>query len=648
MRRLAALLLLTLLVAPAASAATRTVAVLPMTKGAGGPELDGFGSALADMMVTDLTLAPELQLVERQRLADLLAELELSETDFIDEASAQKMGRGLGAEMVVVGSFSVLKDRLVIDCRIVAVATGAVIKAARAEGEVGDFVSIEKEVVEALVDGLDVELGRAERRKLLLQAPTEDFEAFASYGRGVKAKAEGKVDLAREAFAEALQRDPEFARAAEELAALATMVRTERSKERERRADARTQTLYGALEQLPSELDRGKSFEDTRESLMDLSLRLALLRSSKQHCARYEEMVHLLERRKGQVDSWWMELPGEGRQRYERADDLMEARAAQLGLTGEGTWYGSRPGEAMHNGGMHADSAPGMLLSRNMQPEKFSDTVIASMERCFPPEVRTAKWDELQRMAKRWDWLDEPLYRQWGGGEVTVTARDSMELYAALLRATHQGVDADVTRRTEVVLARHPEGDVDRSQVLSRIQGIVSAGQSFERRHASRLGLPAEVLAGVVRAMKQGDAELLRLDVPLCSKLVERRLDRIDKELERYEEKRTSDTERDRLDAGTSLGGFVAPLVIARCLVGDEEPLKPEEALPAIAEALVRRHPGTLDDERCAEGIGKLAEAVNDEAQERLMAQGEEMRIYTVEGLLHQLHSLHSRRCLVP
>ena len=648
MRKLPILLLLILLASPAASAATRTVAVLPLTKGAAGPELDGFGSALADMMVTDLSMVPDLQLVERQRLADVLAELELAETDFIDESSAQELGHGLGAELVVVGSFSVVQGKLVIDSRIVAVATGAVLRAARAEGEVVDFVSIEKDVVEGLVDGLQVELSRAARRRLLLQAPTEDFEAFASYGRGVKAKQEGKVDLARAAFEDALRRDPEFARAAEELAALASMVRTERDRERERRADARTQTLYRALQQLPAETTRPSRFEDTRESLMDLSMRLDLLRASKQHCQRYEEMLHFLERRDGRVSTWWIDLADDPRDRFERAERMFEARAAELGVSGEGTWYGTRKGDAMHSGGMHVDSAPGMLLSRNMSPEKFSDTVVHALERCFPPEVRVTKWDEVRGLAEGWDFLDEPLFKIYGGGTVTVTPRDSMELYAALLRAAHQGVDGEVTRLTEGVLARHPEGDGDRGRVLSRIQEIVNAGQARERRIAGRLGMSPEALAGATRAVANADAGLLRMDSPLCAKLVERRQGRVEDALERFEELHASDDERDQLRAGSGLGTLLAPLVIAGCLGGDQEPLVPEEAFAAIRDALDRRHPGTLDDEGCGEGIEELGEAVNDEAQERLMALSPEMRIYTVEGVLHQLHSLNSRRCLVP
>jgi hypothetical protein len=130
--------------------------------------------------------------------------------------------------------------------------------------------------------------------------------------------------------------------------------------------------------------------------------------------------------------------------------------------------------------------------------------------------------------------------------------------------------------------------------------------------------------------------------------MVERRKDRTDDELERYEERRTSDRESDRLDAGVSLGSFLAPLVIAGCMGGADQPLKPEEALPAIRQALQRRHPGTLDDEACGESVEEFGGYVDDAAQERLLALGEHMRIYTVEGLLHQLHSLHWRRCLVP
>lgn len=643
------IVLVTLMLAPAASAATRTIAVLPLTRGAGGPELEGLGSALADMVVTDLSAVPGLVLVERQRLSDVLSELELAETEFIDESSAQEMGRGLGAEMVVVGSFTALEGQLVIDVRLVAVATGVVVKAARSEGVLSDFVSIEKDVVEGLVEGLEVELSRSEQRLLLLQAPTEDFEAFASYGRGIKARQDGDLDAARAALEEALQRDPEFARASEELASLAARIQDAQTHERARAADARTATLYGALEQLPAETTRDPGFEDTRESLMDLSLRLYLLSRSEQHCQRYEEMMHLLERHEGMTRDWWSDLPAEDpRERFEKAEEMIEARAAELGLTGEETWFGTRSGEVMRRAGMELGPAAELLVARNLKPEAFSESLVYTMERCFPPETRMARWDEMHRRADAWGVLDDPLYKKYGGGEVTVTPRDSVELYAALQRATHVGVDAQVTRTTEGVLARHPEGDPDRSSVLGRIREVVDAGAARERRIAGQLGMPRAALVGAAQAVKARDAALIRMDVPMCAAMVERSEGQVDNALGRYEELLANDDERRRLDAGVGLGGLLAPLVLARCFAGDEEPLAPAEVYPAIREALDRRHPAKIEDEACADAIEEVGKYVNEDAEAQLLSYNEDMQGHVVMGMLYQLYSLHSRRCLVP
>ncbi len=369
----------------AAAESPRTVAVLPMAKGAGGPELDGFGAALADMMVTDLSTVPGLLLVERQRLADLAAELELGESDFVDPASAAQLGHGLGAQLVVVGTFTALEGQLVIDTRLVEVETGAVIKAARSEGAVAEFVGIEKDVIERLVDGLEVQLSMSERRVLLLQTPTEDFEAFASYGRGVKAKQDGEIETARAAFEEAIRRDPDFALAATELAALAARTEQAQTSERERAADTRQSTMYRALEQLVPETARADGFRDTRESMIDLAIRLDLLRASDQDCARYDEMRHLLVRTGGDVPGWWDDLDPDPRRNYKEAEALMDARAVELGLVGPETWYGTRKGEAMHRGGTALGKGPKLLTARNLQPESFSDSIVHSLERCFPP-----------------------------------------------------------------------------------------------------------------------------------------------------------------------------------------------------------------------------------------------------------------------
>src|SRR5688572_356529 len=162
-----------------------TVAILPLTKGAGSEEYAGLGKALAGMITTDFSAVEEIQLVERDRLDELLKEINLTKSGYLEEKTAQKLGKGLGAGYLVTGSYSVVAASFLMDARIVAVESGKIVKAANAKGTVEDFVAVEKALVEDLLNGLSVKLSSAERRKLIVQAPTESFPAFKAYGEGL-------------------------------------------------------------------------------------------------------------------------------------------------------------------------------------------------------------------------------------------------------------------------------------------------------------------------------------------------------------------------------------------------------------------------------------------------------------------------------
>ena len=88
------------LVFAAALAAPRppTVAVSYFDNNTGQAEMAPLAKGLADMLITDLAAVPGIQIVEREKLNQALAELQLSRSRFIDPATAQKLGRGLAAQ----------------------------------------------------------------------------------------------------------------------------------------------------------------------------------------------------------------------------------------------------------------------------------------------------------------------------------------------------------------------------------------------------------------------------------------------------------------------------------------------------------------------------------------------------------------------
>jgi TolB-like protein len=193
----------------AAAPAPRTVAIAYFENDSGQPELDPLRKGLADMLITDLAGIGSLQIVEREKLNAVLAELKLGASKFIDPKTAQRLGRGLAAEYIMTGSYLVQGEAMRIDARVVQVATGKVAATEKVDGRKDDFFSLEKDLVDALVRTLEIKLTAAERGKLRANA-TQSWAAWARYSAGLDARDRGDEAEARRQFQAALDADPNY------------------------------------------------------------------------------------------------------------------------------------------------------------------------------------------------------------------------------------------------------------------------------------------------------------------------------------------------------------------------------------------------------------------------------------------------------
>ena len=155
--------LLGLLTVATAFAAELVVAVNYFDAHSIRPDLEPLGRGASDMLVTDLGSAPGLRMVERARLSEVLAELDLARSGFVDPATAQRLGKGVGANVIVVGSITVAIEGMRLDARAIDVATGEVRASAQATGKDEEFFKLEHEVAEKLLAGLGVKTDVAER-----------------------------------------------------------------------------------------------------------------------------------------------------------------------------------------------------------------------------------------------------------------------------------------------------------------------------------------------------------------------------------------------------------------------------------------------------------------------------------------------------
>lgn len=204
----AAVVLVTAGLAPA-RAAGRTIAIAYFDNNTSSAELEPLRKGLADMLITDLANVASLQIVERDKLNQVMGELKLSQTKFIDPKTAQKLGKGLAAQLIMTGGYVISGDDMRIDIRIVEVTTGKVVTSDKVEGKKDDFFALEKDLVDLLIKTVDVKLSTSERSKLRSNA-TQSFDAWRKYSLGLDAKDRGDAEEARKQFQAALDADPSY------------------------------------------------------------------------------------------------------------------------------------------------------------------------------------------------------------------------------------------------------------------------------------------------------------------------------------------------------------------------------------------------------------------------------------------------------
>ena len=92
----------------AAAPRPRTVAVFPFRLISDNQDLLPLQVAMADMMITDLSLSNALTVLERTQIQSLLDEMALSETGYTASATGARAGRLLRSEHVVQGALTTL------------------------------------------------------------------------------------------------------------------------------------------------------------------------------------------------------------------------------------------------------------------------------------------------------------------------------------------------------------------------------------------------------------------------------------------------------------------------------------------------------------------------------------------------------------
>lgn len=186
----------------------------------GGQAYTPFVKGLTAMIMTDLSKAPQLKVVEREKIQALMREMQLARLGVVDPKTSVDMGRMLMAGKITSGSMNMSEATdLAIQAMVSDTEHAKTIGNVTSKGDPKRFFELEKEIVLGLLKVLGIAEEKLDPnvRALIRKEHTKAIDALISYGNGLQYLEEKNFGPARAAFIKALEIDPNFDLAREAL-----------------------------------------------------------------------------------------------------------------------------------------------------------------------------------------------------------------------------------------------------------------------------------------------------------------------------------------------------------------------------------------------------------------------------------------------
>jgi TolB-like protein len=196
------------------------IAVFPFTDGGslgpGREDLSALQVGVQQLLLSELSQNPNLRVIERSRLREILEEQGLVSSRQVDPQTAVQIGKLIGARYMITGVYMDLFGDFRIDARVVDVETGEVLRAREVRGRKQNLYTMLVDLAGRVTEGARLQpLAAAtvkERRARAIPA-----EAVTLYSRAQVFEDMGQQDRAIELYRQIAQTFPEMTEAREAL-----------------------------------------------------------------------------------------------------------------------------------------------------------------------------------------------------------------------------------------------------------------------------------------------------------------------------------------------------------------------------------------------------------------------------------------------
>jgi tetratricopeptide (TPR) repeat protein len=210
------------------------VVILPFRNITGKNEDMWLGDSFSESLTMGLLNVSSLQMIERSQISQLIKEQQFGQTGLVDEDSAPRLGKMLGAEIVILGSYQKVGDQLQANVRFVHVETGQIDKkwATQVEGSLAELFGLQRKLARDLITQMQIPSSAEDANKVdAVFQETKSTEAHRFYIEGLSKMRRGvKPQLVIRDYKAALREDPNYALAYSGLAEVHAYLAVERGK----------------------------------------------------------------------------------------------------------------------------------------------------------------------------------------------------------------------------------------------------------------------------------------------------------------------------------------------------------------------------------------------------------------------------------
>lgn len=186
--------------------------------------MDPLQGGFASLMVHQLSGTTDLKVIERERIQWLIDELDLQQEEGrVDQSTAVRTGKLLGANVVMFGSYMKHRNEFRINARLVKVETGEIIMTEQVAGKEKDFFDLAEELSLKVASGINVNLQASQIGE---RTETRSLDAMLSYSEGLELLEKEEYQQAYLKFKEAYDFDENYDRALKKAESLAPLLAT--------------------------------------------------------------------------------------------------------------------------------------------------------------------------------------------------------------------------------------------------------------------------------------------------------------------------------------------------------------------------------------------------------------------------------------